>query len=288
MNKQSSTYQEFLKHLNKYKKRGEIVILHRGMRKHSAFYILGLNSKCNSIEKFAERLFFYGDKAKYFWEQRTGKQYGIEDVSNKVFELIFNLFNEIANKRKVKEATFRYIKKNKIAFDFFKNKVNLSAFLSRIQRGSFYYKRKHRNYYFRIIHQLDETQYNLKSQFISSSKNPMIAQKFAKNEIVINFWDFNFLHKPIRKSEMPLFIGKPYKNQKEISLFSAIFPHYIYSFKYKGEEYINRAIEKIKKFDYTILSGLDIDQKCLEERLKKETRFEKPVFRTAGKYHDKK
>ena len=63
-------------------------------------------------------------------------------------------------------------------------------------------------------------------------------------------------------------------DQKENSVFSRIFPHYILSFRYKGVEYFNPSIENCPDSTQCILNGFDIDQHDFIARLYKETGYE--------------
>lgn len=63
---QQIIYNNFLKRLDYFKIETGMKILKRGVSKKFAFKILNLDPKFNSLEQFSEKLFYYGEKSKYF------------------------------------------------------------------------------------------------------------------------------------------------------------------------------------------------------------------------------
>lgn len=277
-------YDHFLLRLNFFKKKGLLKLLHRGVSKKFAFKRFNLDIKYNSLEQFAERIFFFGEKSKYFWEQKIGREININDIGDHTFQYIFELLHQIANKDNVNSGTDNFRKRNTKVFMYFADSKNIPDFLSIIKNIEPNQRKKIRNYYFRIIHQLSETKYKKTSLYLSGSTDPNVTHDFSSNEIMINFWDFNFNNIFIQNTMIPVFLGKPYKNQKEISIFSAIFPHHIYSFKYRDQLYVNPALFKSNNFDEMILSGFDIEQANFKERLSTDTLYDKGVKNTWDKY----
>lgn len=273
-----NTTDQFKSRLQFYREKGWIKLLHRGINKRFAFNQFNLDITYNTIEQFGELLFYFGEKSKYYWEQKVGKKIGLNDVSMSTFEYIFNCFNEIALRGNPNRGTFNYRKKNRPAFLFFSDKENLHAFTSEILKLRLEDKTQRRNYYLRIIHQLGETSHKKTSLHISTTTELEVARDFSKGDIVIKFWDFDFGRLPLMAIKVPDFIGKPYKNQKEISLFSVIFPHYIYSFEYSGKLYYNPAIFSGINIDSMILNGFVIDQSKFRLRLQKETNYRSGVW----------
>ena len=268
---------KFIDRLNFYKREKVIKTLYRGFSKEFAFPVYNLNLKYHNVNDFAKCLFYYGDKSKYFWEQKNGRNFGLNDTSDKVFEYIFDLFCKIAKNPK-KEKTIIYIKKNSKQFNFFLDKDNKIKFIKETKSINENNRNELRNFYFRIIHQLGETQLKDKSILISASEEEKESEKFSgKNGIKIYFWDFDFNNIPfINNNKIPIFQGKPYKNQKEVSIFGVIFPHYIYAVKDLENEKIifNPALKNIKNFDEIIFAGFDIDQTNFSLNLKNQTNFE--------------
>lgn len=68
-----------------------------------------------------------------------------------------------------------------------------------------------------------------------------------------------------------------HSDQKEYSAFSAIFPHYIFSFTYKNVEYFNPYIESCTELDICILEGFPINQENFMKKLHEETDYETAV-----------
>ena len=212
-----------------------------------------------AIEQFADKLFFFGEKSKYFWNDKINPansqlEFDVNDTSDSFFEYIFKEFNSLIRNHNYKRTSY-YFKKNKTAILFFGNLDNSSIFISAINQKTKEQKTIIRNYYLTILHQLGESKYKQTSQFISGSTDEMVANKFSKNEIVINFWELNFNKNNIIHSDdnIPHFKGKPYKNQKELSVFTVILPQYIYSFKFENKIYKNSAIDNILTLNLYIL-----------------------------------
>jgi hypothetical protein len=90
-------YQSLLYNLTKAKENNWIILLHRGVSKKFAFEKVSLDIKYNTIEQFAEKLFFFGEKSKYFWNNKINPansqlQFDINDTSDSFFKYIFKEF----------------------------------------------------------------------------------------------------------------------------------------------------------------------------------------------------
>jgi len=267
-------YNNFLKRLEYFKNEKLIKILRRGVSKKFAFKRVNLDSKFNSFDQFAKKLFYYGEKSKYFWEQRLGRKFSINDIEKGIFKYIFEKFKEISEKKDCNQGTKNYILKNKKTFDYFSDLQNIEIFVNTINLLDKETKKQLRNYYFRIIHQLGETDYKKSSLNISGTTNKEVARQFSNNEIIINFWDFDFNQFELQVRDVPLFKGKPYKNEDEISVIGVIFPHYIHSLKYENQFFYNPALFKGTDYDNMILGGFDIDQTGFESKFKSDTSYE--------------
>jgi len=271
---QKIIYMTFLSRLDYFKNEKLIKVLKRGVSKKFAFKRVNLDLKSNSLNQFAEKLFFYGEKSKYFWEQKIGREFSINDIGQDIFKYIFEKFKEISEKEDCNQGTKNYLKKNRKAFNYFKDTQNIKSFINTIDKQNKETKKQLRNYYFRIIHQLGETDYKKSSLNVSGTTNEEVAKTFSNNEIIINFWDFDFNQFNLQISDTPFFVGKPYKNQEEISVFGVIFPHYIHSFEYDNQYFYNPALFKGNNYDNIILGGFDIDQKGFETKFKSDTSYE--------------
>jgi hypothetical protein len=275
----------FKESLKWYKEKGLVKLLYRGIDKRSAFRPYNLDPTYNTIEQFAESLFYFGEKSKYYWENRFGRGVTLNDVTRRMFRYIFDRLHEVATLTEAKKGTIRYRDKNKKAFRYFSDKKNVTLFLKNIMKLNSDQRRRYRNYYLRIIHQLGETEYNERSLHVSATESTFWARRFGKGEIVIYFWDFDFNHFQPIEIDIPVFVGKPYRSQQEISLFSAIFPHHIFSFHFEGREYINPALFRHESIRGMILNGFTIDQTDFKERLKT-TNIRRGVQRTGVKYSE--
>src|SRR5690554_6243959 len=98
-------YNDFLESLNYYKNNNVIKVLKRGVSKEFAFKNFNLDIKHNSLQQFSERLFYFGEKSKYFWEQKMERQFSINDFGDNVFKFIFKKLNEIAKHSNPKAGT---------------------------------------------------------------------------------------------------------------------------------------------------------------------------------------
>ena len=264
-------YSHFIKRLQYFQSERLVKILKRGVTKDFAFKLFLLDTNLNTLEQFAKKLFYFGEKSRYFWEKKVDNSFKIGETDSKVFNFIFSEFKKIANKNEVKLGTQRFKAKNIIAFDYFSNESNRDIFKRTANSIEELDKRKYINYYLRILHQLREFGYENQSINISSTEKESTAQGYAKNEIIIDFWDFDFNHFVSPNISMPTFIGKPYKKQKEISVFGVIFPQYIHSFRCGGDIYYNPAMFNKTNVDFMILSGFDIDQSDFDNRFRNET-----------------
>jgi hypothetical protein len=272
---------DFVRELNKEKEAKHIQLLYRGATKKFAFERLGLDLEFSTINQFAEKLFLFGEKSKYFWNEKISSEnsFEINDTSDVFFEFIFKNFNKLIQSPE-KKGSKKYFRKkeNHLTIDFFKDIRNQEKFIGIINKLSEDRKFDIRNYYLRILHQLGETSYKDVSHFLSSSSSEEETGRFSKKEITIYFWqpkfisDFSILN---INSEL-LFNGKPYETQKEISPFTSILPHFIYCFKYKETIYFNPAIKEVSIALPSILFGLPINQENFIEELKT-TNYKKGV-----------
>lgn len=271
-----NTFSKKLEELNKKK---EIQILYRGISKKDAFKVFKLDAKLNSIQQYAEKLFFFGNKAIHFITGYEG--FDVNDVSDEIFEFIFEEYHNLANTDN--ERTEKFIKKNQRKFDYFFNISNKSDFITRAKSQEIEDVIKTRNYLLTVLHQIGNfTKYKKKSSFVSSSVKKNVAEKFSCKGIIIKFWKLRNLKNEY--SGIYLFNSFVYSEQKEDSVFSAIFPHYIFSVEYNGVEYVNPYLKNYVNIDYTIIFGFDIIQDNFESKLKTETLHDKCVKYDGSSY----
>jgi len=119
---------------------------------------------------------------------------------------------------------------------------------------------------------------------ISSTRNENVAKTFANDEIVIEFWDYKYPSFFTNVEKLPMFKNVPYKSQAETTVFGAILPHYIYSFTYKGDLYINPALFCNIDPNILIRGGLIIDQTNFNIKLKQKTSYSIGVINNNNSY----
>lgn len=267
----TTTYDKFLSSLNQFSKDKKVQILHRGFKKEDAFKKFKLDPKINSLKQFGERLFFFGEKSKNFQIENKSLKFKINDVSNEVFKKIFEIFLTIDTDYIPND----FLENNKKTFDFFDIK-NLTNFLNEINKLSDKCKTFLRNYYFTILHQLDYNDFKDVSLMLSSTDDKSQANNHSLGEsgIKINFWQWNKVKPDCNFENLPYFNGFPYPDEKEETIFGAIFPHYIYSFESDGKIFINPNIPNIDEYDVIIYAGFDIDQSNFKEKLEKMTSYQ--------------
>ncbi len=277
-------YLQFIDRLDYFKKQKVIKILKRGTTKDFAFRQFLLDPDLNTLDEFGEKLFYFGEKSRYFWENKVSNAFKIGETDAKVFQYIFQEFKRLANSHEIKLGTKTFKENNKLAFDFFAEVSNCDVFKSAADSIKETDKRKYINYYLRVLHQLREFGYENHSINVSGTERESTAMRYARNEIIIDFWDFDFNRFESTNSLMPSFIGKPYKHEKEISVFGVIFPQFIHSFSYEGVVYCNPNMFKETNLDSMILSGFDIDQSDFKKRFKNETINKTALIKTGGVY----
>lgn len=166
-------YDSFCSELVKEKNKENILILFRGECKDFAFKYYNLDPLINSIELFAERLFFYGCKAKYFWDEKMKSKkenFAIDDISTNFSKYIFKEFSDLI-KNASKDGTKAFFNKNKNAVEFFDSIHNIEKFVNAIESLEQKKKYAFRNYYLILLHQLgDEAEYKENSHFVSTTK----------------------------------------------------------------------------------------------------------------------
>lgn len=263
-----SKINSFLERLNELQNKEEVKILYRGVSKKEAFGVFKIDLESYQIEQFAQKLFFYGSKSIYFVRDKYKKDFDINDISSELFEFIFLEFHSL--KKVTNSRTKEFVSKNQKIFEFFFDKKNKQDFINNVLAQNEEDSMVTRNYLLSILHQIGNfTSYKKKSHFLSSSSREEVAKQFSKDDLIIKFW------KPVfNKTEYKgiyCFDSFVYPEQEEYSVFSAIFPHYIFSFTYKGKEYFNPYINTCSFIDYCIYFGFDINQDNFISLLHSET-----------------
>lgn len=277
-------YDKFKIVLEKYAIENKVQILHRGFTKEYSYKKFNLDVNYNTLEQFGERLFFFGDKSKNFEFKKGNLKFKINDISTKTFGCIFNIFSELERDY----IPHQFYHENEKCFNYFINE-NKNDFLGKIRDLTDNCKIYLRNYYFTILHQLDNNDFKDVSLMISSSTESKEAGNYSigKNGIKINFWKWNSKTDDCNFGDLPIFEGVPYPDEKEETIFGAIFPHYIYSFESEGKIYINPHIEDLEDYEILLYVGFNIDQSNFKEKLEKMTSYQTYLENKNGKLEEK-
>lgn len=277
-------YEKFLKILSDYSNKDKVEILHRGFTKEYAFDKFNLDVKYNSIEQFGERLFFFGEKSKYFQIEKHKLKFELNDISNPIFKQIFDIYMSL----EIDLIPSIFYENNKKTFEYF-TVDNEQNFLKKINSLSEKCQMNLRNYYFSILHQLENNDFKGESFLVSTSSNLSVANGFTlgKGGIIINFWNWKSKENMCDFKDLPYFNGVPYPYEDEISIFGAIFPHYIYSFTYEGELYVNPNLFDENDFEIVLFTGFDIDQTDFKAKLEKMTSYKSYLINNGEKFEEK-
>lgn len=256
--------------------------LYRGDKLSNLYDRLGLfyNHRNLDYKQLLSRLFMVGDKSRSFYadeffEPAQGRQIKIDDCTANVYNYIFDNINSSIKSKNIHTKSF--FNKNEKFKDYFLNKAaNKMAFTSGIssldKNDQVYFK----NYYLVLLHQLGSINYKASSHFVSTSTDSTVAGRFAgdnyySKKVMLHSWmPINSQGKIFNKLKLPKYIGKPYSNQKEVSVLAGILPHYIIGLEIIDDEkfFINPNIF-INLIDNNLfINGLDIDQGDFDDVIK--------------------
>ncbi len=267
-------YQIFSQRLDELQSLNVISIYFRGINSKDAFGIFKQEPEDYNIRLFAEKLFFFGTKSAHYWKNDVQNKIPINEVSEDVFEYLFAKYRKLKNSKDTKIKDF--IESNSTIFEMFFDVKRKTEFINLCMNQNAQDIKRLKNYLFTILHRIGSfTPYKKKSHFVSSTSKLEISKKFSKDGIIIKFWDPDNLDQSYKG--VITFNEMIHSDQEEYSVFSAIFPHYIFSFTYKNIEYFNPYIESCADVDTCILEGFPIDQENFIERLHEETFYETGV-----------
>jgi hypothetical protein len=262
--------------LIKSEKAEHVKIVFRGENKDS------LKNKLSSDEdgQFFNKLFLFGDKAKYFFSPECFEKYrssdrqknqlfeqssrdyllNINDSSDKTFQFIFNQLKKIfttsyhsgGDNHKV---ISKFSNQNPEFCEFFRCQENPNNFLEKINSFDAEAKIEFRDYYLYLLHTFGEHQYQPISFFVSTSANKdTTAEYFARGEktskpIIIVY----FVPEPFYPYGMSLSLALKFNEKyKDVEI-----PFY------KSDFYPESSEISIKGalFPHYILGIYDLDQK---------------------------
>jgi len=187
-NEGSNFFYEALEVLDTKITKNKALLVYRGENKESL-----RNKLCfTNLDDLFHKFFHVGDKSKYLIKSNTFQRYldDINDVSDKVFETIFDKIN---TKQKENNAKSEFK-------DYFTDIENKEDFLEKIIYLNDKSKLRMRDYYFSYLHQ-EEIDENKSSFFVSTSKDIEIAE------------DETFTGKGNNKIVIYYFISKPYTDR---------------------------------------------------------------------------
>ena len=267
-------FNQALEVLNTSITENKALLVYRGENKEN----LKNKLRFTNLDDLFYKLFHVGDKSKYFiksnyFEQRYIKD--INDVSKKVFEVIFDKINEKQNDRN-EESEF-----NK----YFTNIKNKKDFLEKIICLDDKSKLRIRDYYFSYLHQ-EETDKNNSSFFVSTSKDIEVAEELTQegeNKFIIYYFISKpyidraiysrsdpYLKKYCQKNNLPIYYA-PYYEEDEICVKVALAPHNILGITtyIDNEEtfVVNPYLFVYNKTDLKkfVSKGLNIDRKKFDK-----------------------
>ena len=252
----------------------EIRVLYRGDSLKNLCYKLNIdytNGDAN-ISDILNRLFMVGEKATRY--STDNENFRIEDVDEYVFNKIMGYFKSSLKSKNT--ATIYFFERNKRLKEFFSDKNNKGLFLETIKDADRNERMSIRNYYLTLLHQLAAINYKRKSHFVSTSRDYMIAERFANHNsdghtIILHCWQpIKKERRAIKKYNLPSYSLGPYDYQKEFSVLGGILPHYIAGLEIKSSNdfYPNPNIFRQEINIETFLNGLNIDQASFQDIIK--------------------
>jgi hypothetical protein len=293
---EEKTFKKLLKSLEVSQENKQLMILYRGEKKASLRRKL---SEPYGTYKFFERLFYVGEKAKYFFKQcqdsLSNQDYlqSVVDVRDQTFEFIFKKLHTIyvdetsPKHPKTFERIQNFRNTQSTFVEFFSSSENLDVFLSKLRKE--HNRIQIRDYYLYLIHT-----YSLGniSFLVSTSTDIQTAENFAlkdeedKRRCVVLYY---FLPEPIHqygvsflsnqiahslcnKLDLPTYTHGFYPEQDEVAIKGALFPQFILGIFDLENEYffVNPHIfEKANSnLNVVVKRGLFIEQSNFDEKIR--------------------
>ena len=277
----NSFFNQALEVLNTSITKNKALLVYRGENKE----ILSNKLYFTDLDDLFNKLFHVGDKSNYLIRSNNFKRYldDINDVSERVFKIIFD---KILEKQKDNKARSEFK-------DYFTDIQNKEDFVEKIINLNDKSKLRIRDYYFSYLHQeaIDD---NKSSFFVSTSKDIEVAEGFTeegKNKFVIYYFiskpyidlaiysrNEPYLKKYCIDNDLPTYYA-PFYDEDEVSVKSALTPHNILGvtgyiddeevfivnpylfFYYKNhlENFISKGLPVDREKFYEILSTTNCD-----------------------------
>lgn len=205
------------------------LLIYRGENKKS------LHNKLNftDLDDLFYKFFHVGEKSKYLIKSNDFERYldDINDISDRVFKIIFDKINEIQKQNSAISEFKDYFTDIQNKEDFLEKKINLND----------KYKLRIRDYYFSYLHQ-EKIDDNKSSFFVSTSKDIEVAEVFTEegeNKLVIYYFiskpyidlaiysrNEPYLKKYCIDNALPTYYA-PFYDENEVCVKSGLFPNNI-------------------------------------------------------------
>ena len=272
----------------------KIQILYRGESKTTLEDKL---KKSYGNYKFFERLFFMGDKAKFFFKETSSsienRKYlqSISDVDDETFKFIFKSLHYIFTSedivRESKQRELNQFKTDEFRFvQFFSDLTNVNKFLDAKKYEVLKTEEnliRLRDYYLYLLHTYGMENASL---FVSTSMKRNVAKKFTNKDKGIVLW--YFIPKPthyygvsylsFQESQaicedcnLPTYDKCFYPQDDEVSIKGALFPHFILGIEDRLDKkfVVNPHIFKQTKNQIPLIpqKGLFINQENFSDKI---------------------
>lgn len=298
---QLEKFNSFLLQFARLSNSRNITPIYRGEKKATLYAKLGIPYKSGQTDnhrELLERLFMIGDKSKsylskeHFGLKRTW-QFEINECDEGAYGYIFDTMCECIKKIKSKNVN-TFFDNNTDFTTYFKNKAgNKEHFISTACLLPQEKKLAMRDYYLKLLHQIGSIHYRDRSNLTSTSRNYAEAKRFgggseAEGAVVIHAWE------PVvakfftnKKYGLPVYKGRPFRSQQELSLLAGIFPHYIIGLEVLPERkmYINPNLFENRINGDTFFDGFAIDQRRFEVIIQ-QTNYDRYFIGDSNGYRD--
>ena len=241
--------------------RNQIMIVYRGEKKAHLKKKLASSGQNIDYGQLLNRLFYFGDKAKFYFSQKRVPTQGstpqcISDTSSATFEFIFRKLSLIVTKS-IENPSSERIQKidefcqnatHKAFVSYFRDEANLPDFLHRNADSSDSSRAERvRDYYLFLLHNFGGGGIAEMSFFVSTSVNPETAMSFAGSKHQKSGKSVVFVHmipqpfykhgigalevkcvtRDFRYRGIPIYDREFYPEQEEFSVKGALFPNFM-------------------------------------------------------------
>lgn len=209
----------------------------RGEKKVAAYRQSGATHYINvSSEELlaihSDIIFYIGTKAKSYLYDLGGfdTPFDISSIDISIFKIIFN---------EIEYSISENLYTGTDEFNAYFNEINKIDFIDKIAQLENDEKQQIIIYYLWLLHVIGKTDYKRYSNFLSTTKNHLIAKDFGYDQLIYCGWiprpikdksaylgSLIQLEQRIRYLGLPLYNNEPYPDEHEISLLGGLFPHY--------------------------------------------------------------